>query len=176
MRGAIAGMLSVLIGLQPVSIEAWATQATQVGGTGAKDQGTRPQTLDPDADVLAASFKRLRRVLGERPPSKNNTPLKLDFYVEVVGHAPPIKLFFSEDLKPGPVAGAPPTHQDMLDLMTPQEFRSPSVPLFSLLAVGIQKLLTWDSDKRKREEAEKRKREEDERRLRLYGPAAGPPR
>jgi hypothetical protein len=176
MRGAIAGVLSVVIGLQPVVLRAQRGQATPSAEAGAGPQDARPSTPDPYGDVLAASFSRIRRALNERPPSKDSSGLKLDFYVEVVGQAPPIKLFYSDDLRPGAVPGGPPTHRDMLDLMTPQEFRSPSIPLASLVVTGIQKLLTWDSDRRKREEAEKRKKEQEERRLRLYGPAAGPPK
>jgi hypothetical protein len=93
------------------------------------------------------------------------TPLKLEFYVEVQGTAPPILLFQPGELATGPVPYGAPTHSDVLELFTPIEFRSPSMPLSTIAIMGIQKLLAWESNRarEKRAEEARQKRNEAER-------------
>ncbi len=178
MRKKIAGLLSVLIGFQPASLYAQsvsnpatpagqqAAPRTPEGGEGAKPSGV-------NYDLLSSSLVRIRRELKELPPSTSYTPLKLDFYVEVVAKAPAILLFTPQDLASvGPVPWGAPTHQEMLDLMTPQEFRSQTLPLSSLIVLGIKQLFKLEAERAKRQkEAEQRKKEQEAReKLRISPP------
>jgi len=87
------------------------------------------------------------------------------FYVEVQGTAPPILLFQPGELATGPVPYGAPTHSDVLELFTPIEFRSPSMPLSTIAIMGIQKLLAWESNRAREKRAEdaRQKRIEAER-------------
>ena len=103
---------------------------------------------------MGVSFERIKRELGDRAPSTNATPLKLDYYVEVTALAPLIELFTTPEFASGPVPGAPPTHREMVAHATRPEFRSPSVPIGSLAFVAVAKLVQWEIDRRKRKKAE----------------------
>lgn len=182
MRKTIAGLLSVLVGFEPAALHA------QSAATPAPPSGQQAVPKTPDGaeaakssgvnyDLLSSSIARLRRELKELPPSKSYTPLKLDFYVEVVAQAPPILLFTPEEVAPaGPVPWGPMTHQEFLDMVTPKEFRSQTLPIGSLIVLGIKQLFTLEKERAKRQkEAEQRKREQDEReKMRLTPP--GPPK
>ena len=49
------------------------------------------------------SFARIKRELRTLPPSTAQTPLKLEYYVEVQGLAPPIPIFMPGELTTGPL-------------------------------------------------------------------------
>ncbi len=66
--------------------------------------------------------------------------LKLEYYIEVYGTAPKLDLFADFDLRAGPVPFSPPTHQDFLDVVTPQGFRTPAMDLNALVAWLAQRL------------------------------------
>jgi hypothetical protein len=164
MRRLIAHLLVVLIGTQPALLH---------GQQGPTAQG-KPAAKPATADVLAASFERVRKALAESPPSENVTPLKLDYYVEVVGQAPAIQLFTPQDLAGGPVPGtAPPTHQDMLGVMTPEAFRAGSVPISTLAIMGVAQFIKWQraAEKRRQQEEAEKKRQQDEAAKKLAQPS-----
>ena len=172
MRRTLSALLVVLIGLEP----AW-LQAQQAGAAGANPQSPRPQARAvstaqpasadvPDIDALGMSFERIKRLLADRPPSSSQSPLKLNYYVEVVALAPRLQLFTREELAPtGAIPWGAPTHADIVNLLTPIEFRSPTVPISSLAIVGIMKLAKWQAERMKRQKAEedRRKRDDEER-------------
>ncbi len=102
--------------------------------------GPRPQDStggNPDllrAEELPVSLARIRRKLAQAPPSHTSL-LRLDIYIEVVGKAPAFHLFEGFDLHAGPVPYGAPTHSDMIRHVTPEEFRTPSIPLAPVLAL-----------------------------------------
>jgi hypothetical protein len=157
MHKALAALLGVLIGIQPALVRAEEGQAQTPAPAVA--QTPVPKTPGLDYDLLSASLVRLRRELAEQPPSRAYTPLKLDFYVEVTADAPPIVLFTPKDLEPvGPVPWGAMTHREFLDLVTPKEFRTPTIPIGSIVYYGIKQLIDWEREKAKRQkEAERRK-------------------
>ncbi|MBI3047585.1 MAG: hypothetical protein HYY76_04675, partial [Acidobacteria bacterium] len=60
--------------------------------------------------------------------------LNLRYTVEVYGQAPPIVLFGPEaNLESGPVPYGAPTHRDMIEHVTPREFRAPAADLSALI-------------------------------------------
>jgi len=172
MRRILAALLVVLIGLQP----AW-LHAQQAGAAGAQAQSPRVQTPAastpqsastdvPDIDALGMSFERIKRLLADRPPSNSQSLLKLHYYVEVVALAPRLQLFTREELAPtGVIPWGAPTHADIVNLLTPVEFRSPSVPISSLAIAGIVKLVQWEAARMKRKKAEEDRKKRDEEEL-----------
>jgi hypothetical protein len=155
MRRVLACVLACLVGLQPAIV--WAQQGAAASAPGSQAQpppSPSKQAQPPPFDALGVSFDRIKRELRQLPPSTANTPLKLEFYVEVQGTAPPILLFKPGELTTGPVPYGAPTHSDVLELFTPIEFRSPSMPLSTIAIMGIQKLLAWESNRAREKRAE----------------------
>ena len=106
--------------------------------------GPRPQVStggNPDllrAEEFPVSLARIRRKLAQAPPSHASL-LRLDVYVDVVGKAPAFHIFEGVDLQVGPVPYGAPTHSDLIRHVTPEEFRSPSVPLVA----PVMALFKW---------------------------------
>ena len=131
---------------------AWA-QAAQTPAPPAKPPGESPQST-VDASKLGVSLSRIKRELmqAEEAASKpDDERLKFAFTVEVVGQAP--KINFLEGF---PVSGAvpygSPTHQEVLDVLTPKYFRQPVMP-FSAIAVWAAQQM-WQKSKKSRCEQE----------------------
>jgi hypothetical protein len=165
MRRAFAGLLATLIGFQPAVL-----RAQQGGAAGAQFAPAPPppaaaQAQPPAFEALGLSFDRIKRALRLQPASTAQTPLKLEFYVEVFADAPPILLFQPGELATGPVPYGAPTHSDVLDLFTPMEFKSPSVPISSIAIMGLAKLIQWETNRARARRAEeaRQKRIEAER-------------
>ena len=166
MRRVLACVLACLVGLQPAIV--WAQQGAAGSASGAQPKPPPAPTQNqppPSFDDLGVSFERIKRGLRLTPASTAKTPLRLEFYVEVQGTAPPILLFQPGELATGPVPYGAPTHSDVLELFTPIEFRSPTMPLSTIAIMGIQKLLAWESNRAREQRAEdaRQKRIEAER-------------
>jgi hypothetical protein len=96
-----------------------------------------------DVDRLPISLERIQRELREPREQETRDGLNLRYLVQIYGAAPPIDIFNKEDnLKNGPVPYGAPTHQDMLEVMTPKEYRAP--------AMDFSALLRWLADKTKK--------------------------
>jgi hypothetical protein len=153
MRRAIAALL-VMLSVVPA---------------GAAAQGQAQPAIDPAK--LGVDLSRIKRELAEAGEHAGNgdDPLRLRFRVEVVGTAPKIDFLegFNVD---GPVPYGPPTHQEVLDVLTPREFRSPVIPFSALAVLAAQKL--YDYSRKKQCEAEI----EEYRRLVMQGVAVAAPR
>ncbi|MFO7693351.1 MAG: hypothetical protein R6V57_09730 [Vicinamibacterales bacterium] len=135
MRRVLACVVACLIGLQPAAV--WAQQSA------------------PSIDSLGLSFARIKRELRTLPPSTAQTPLKLEYYVEVQGLAPPIPIFRPGELTSGPVPYGAPTHSDMMSHVTPEEFKSPRIPVSGIVIMGLAKLLQWEAARAREERREK---------------------
>jgi hypothetical protein len=125
-----------------------------------------------DASKLGVSLDRIRRELApESTETFRADGLKLNVRVDVFGQAPPID-FVPEDfsLSFGPVPHSAPTHREHLDFVTPQQFRSPTVPVYGLAVWAAQKLA--DRSKKARCEEELR----NYRALVMQGVAVAAPR
>jgi hypothetical protein len=75
---------------------------------------------------LPVSLARIKRELRERESRPQSQRLKLSYYVAVVGANPQIDLFKNFDTRHGPVPMSAPTHQELFNQVTPQEFRAPA--------------------------------------------------
>jgi hypothetical protein len=99
-----------------------------------------PAASGIDADRLPIDLHRIERQLRQTSERQDYDGPRLRYYVDVYGTAPKIDLFAPEEsLTFGPVPGAAPTHREMLDFVTPQEFRSPPMDFSSFVR--------WLSDK-----------------------------
>ncbi len=97
--------------------------------TSAQDRQPRePRAAETTIDVsrLPLNLERIQRELRKSTIREERDGLMLRYQVEVYGRAPQIELFGPEDnLTTGPVPYGAPTHQEMIDHVTPREFRSP---------------------------------------------------
>jgi 1,4-dihydroxy-6-naphthoate synthase len=174
MRRVLAALVAFVVGVQPglLLAQSGGAAATAPSSQSKSTVASSPATLSskpvPDIDAMGVSFDRIKRMLGDRPPSDDKQGLKLNYYVEVMGLAPAIQLFTPQDLAPtGRIPYAAPTHRDILDVLTPIQYRSPSIPVGSLAIAAIIKLAQWEANRVKRLKAEdERKLREDEERRR----------
>lgn len=88
-----------------------------------------------DRIVKGLKFEEMR----ER---RTDSPLKLEFQVQVFGVAPRIDVLGDYDISAdGPIPYGAPTHQDFLNQLTPQAYRSPAMPLSSAALWAIGQLI-----------------------------------
>ncbi|HXH06471.1 MAG TPA: hypothetical protein VNI83_07750 [Vicinamibacterales bacterium] len=99
-----------------------------------------------DREALPVSLDRIRRELAQPPRRRSSNGLRLDYYVEVYGRAPKFELFRDADLTRGAVPYGPPTHREVLEVITPPEYRTPAADIGSALAA----LVRWLSERSNR--------------------------
>lgn len=131
----------------------FAQSSSQNGGAASAERA------DVDVSKLGVSLSRIRRELAQAEADEVNAddPLRLRFTVEVVGSAPPIDLLDGFAVE-GPVPYGPPTHEEVLNVLTPKEFRSPVVPFYSLAVLAAQKLSQYSRKKQCEAELEEYRR------------------
>jgi len=157
MRPVLAWVLACLVGLQPAGVRAQQGSAAGSASSEAQPPIAQATTVHavPSVESLGMSFARIKRGLRILPPSTAKTPLKLEYYVEVQGIAPPIPIFRPGELTTGPVPYGAPTHSDMMDHVTPLAFKAGTVPVSSLAIMGIAKLIQWEAQRAREERREK---------------------
>jgi hypothetical protein len=117
--------------------------------TDSAPQGSvNPDQLGVSLDRIRLRFQRT----GLFEPVFDSYKLKLSTYVDVVGKAPPLRLFgpdanLKNELTSRAVPFGGPTHRDMMQVMTPQEFRTPAMDMTALI-----EWLSRQFDKDKKEE------------------------
>ena len=95
-----------------------------------------------DAKRLGVDVARIQRQLRQAQVREERDGLNLRYTVEVYGKAPAINLFTEKDnIKNGRAPYGSPTHREMLEVMTPQEFRAP--------AADFSSLIRWLGDKKR---------------------------
>ena len=95
-----------------------------------------------DVGKLPVNLERIQRQLQQATVREERDGLNLRYVVDVYGRAPRIELFTKQDnLENGPVPYGAPTHRDMIQAVTPQEFRAP--------AADFSALFRWFADKAK---------------------------
>lgn len=139
MKPILAGGLAAALALGPVAARAQAA-----------DPAPAPAF---NASAMGISLSRIARRLDAESEARSEglSPLKLEYHVDVFGNAPQLRFFTGQDLIYGAVPGSAPTHRDMLNLVTPQAFRSPRVDFLSLVAgaamYGAKKAQQWNYDR-----------------------------
>ena len=85
-----------------------------------------PASGEVNVKLLPISLHRIQRELQQSASTESHECLRLRYQIDVYGRAPAIELFTEADnLRNGPVPYGAPTHRQMLEMMTPQEFRAP---------------------------------------------------
>jgi hypothetical protein len=91
---------------------------------------------------LPIDLSRIQRQLKQETAREERDGLNLRYFIPVYGQAPRIELFTNQDnLQNGPEPYGAPTHRDMINAVTPQEYRAP--------AADFSALLRWFADKSK---------------------------
>jgi len=96
---------------------------------------TAPAAAQETLDVskLPLDLERIHKVLKQGTVREERDGLNLRYTVEVFGQAPPLELFTpGESLTTGPVPDSAPTHRDMIEHVTPREYRAPPADLSAL--------------------------------------------
>lgn len=89
------------------------------------------------AEELGVSLARIQRRLNNLPDDDDKDVLRLNFYVQVYGRAPQLKLLDGFDVHNGPVPYGAPVHRDLLAAMRPSpQLYPPSIPLVNIAIPG----------------------------------------
>jgi hypothetical protein len=95
-------------------------------------QGQAPDTVD--VSRLPLNLERIQRGLRQSTTREESQGLKIRYVVDVFGQAPPLVIFRPEDnLVYGPVPYGAPTHKEMIEQVTPKEYRAPAADFSALL-------------------------------------------
>ncbi len=79
-----------------------------------------------DVDRLPLDLQRLERQLRASGERENWDGFRLRYSVEVFGKAPTLQFFDPKDVaSSGPIPYGAPTHKEMIEVMTPKEYRAP---------------------------------------------------
>jgi hypothetical protein len=134
-----AGLFVVLFGL---AVQAVAVLAQAPAPAAA----SRPAATAPAVDVnrLPVDLWRIGRQLQQaHRDTEERDGLNLRYQIEVFGRAPQLQLFTPEDnLRYGPVPYGAPTHQEIINHITPKEFSSP--------VMDFNALMRWLAEKSKK--------------------------
>jgi hypothetical protein len=102
--------------------------------------GASAQQNDVDVSRLPLDLQRIQRQLRQSASREQRDGLNLRYSIDVYGKAPRIDLLTpGESLRYGPVPNTAPTHSDMMQFWTPQEFRAP--------VMDFAAFMRWLSDK-----------------------------
>ena len=109
-------------------------------------QGARPNagdSVEVNVDQLPIDVARIQRGLRQTTVREERDGLlRLKYFIDVYGQAPPLSFFTRQDnLLNGPVPYGAPTHKEMMQMITPQEFRAP--------VADFGALMRWLADKAK---------------------------
>ena len=96
-----------------------------------------------DVDRLPLNLNRISRELKHAADLEQRDGLSLRYTIQIYGAAPPLDIFNEEtDLVNGPVPYGAPTHRELIDHVTPREYRPP--------VADFSALLRWLSDRNKK--------------------------
>ena len=95
---------------------------------GARAAAREPGAEAPAASALPVSLERIkRRMAAVREAGNGRKLLNLNYYVDVYARAPSIELFRDFDPDGEAVSYGSPTHLEMLEAVTPREWRPRAV-------------------------------------------------
>jgi hypothetical protein len=106
-------------------------------------QAASAQQTSVDVKRLPIDLAKVTRELRQSTATETHTGLNIRYRVDVYGQAPRIELFTKQDnLAYGPAPYGAPTHRDMIEHVTPQEYRAPYA--------DIGNLIRWLNDRSKK--------------------------
>ena len=115
----------------------------------AQDAPPSPAPETPiDATKLGVSLSRIQRGLfiAESRDQQRGDGMRLHFNVQVYGTSPKIEVLNGVDLFNGGVPGSAPSHRQMIEYVTPQIYRSPTMPVSALAVWAAPQV--WQKSKR----------------------------
>lgn len=96
---------------------------TGTSGSMAANPGVVATTID--VSRLPIDLQRIQSRFRQGQIREERNGLNLRYFVDVFAKAPELKLFTREDnLEYGPAPYGGPTHRDMMEVMTPREYRN----------------------------------------------------
>jgi hypothetical protein len=96
-----------------------------------------------DVDRLPIDMSKIRKELQRQGDREEREGLNLRYSLHVYGVAPRLQFFTEDDnLTTGPVPWGAPTHQEIINHITPQEFRAP--------VADFSALMRWLADRQKK--------------------------
>jgi hypothetical protein len=102
-----------------------AAQAVEPTGTGGNTASTPGVVATIDVSRLPVDLQRIRQRFRENTVREERNGLNLRYFVDVFAKAPNLVLLTKEDnLVWGQVPNSTPTHADMIEAMTPREYRN----------------------------------------------------
>jgi hypothetical protein len=112
--------------------------ATLAGAQEARPTNAGGSTVDLSGATVqryGVDLRRIQRALRQSTERQDSNGLNIRYIIDVYGTAPRIEILDpkTDNLRMGPVPYGAPTHQQMLDVMTPQEFRAPAADFSSLM-------------------------------------------
>lgn len=104
----------------------------------AQQAQARPAPAQSDArvnvDRLPLDLERIERQLRQTPERQDWDGFRLRYFVDVYGKAPRLQFFEPGDVLPSkPIPYGAPTHKEMVDMMTPKEYRAPAMDFSALM-------------------------------------------
>ena|SRR5882672_8584473 len=97
-------------------------------------QAAAAQQTTIDVKRLPLDLTKVTRELRQSAATESHSGLRIRYAIAVYGQAPRIELFTRQDnLLNGPVPYGAPSHRDMIDQVTPIEYRAPGADLSALL-------------------------------------------
>ena len=152
----IAALLVAILAV-PTGALAQAAQAPTAEpspGRSTEPQPSAESATTVDASKMGVDLSRIKRELVQADEAEeSDSPLRLRFTVQVVGVAPKIDLLEGFKLS-GAIPYGAPTHQEILEVFTPQAYRSPTIPFSALAVLAAQKLSQYSNKRRCEEELE----------------------
>src|SRR6476659_3161707 len=101
------------------------------------------QQTSVDVKRLPIDLAKVTRDLKQSAATESRSGLNLRYRIDVYGQAPRIELFTKEDnIGYGRAPYGAPSHQEMIDHVTPQEYRAPYA--------DIGNLIRWINDKKQK--------------------------
>ena len=92
------------------------------------------QQTSVDVKRLPLDLAKVTRQLRQTAGTETHNGLHIRYSVDVYGQAPRIEFFTKQDnLATGPVPYGAPTHRDMINQVTPIEYRAPIMDFSSLV-------------------------------------------
>lgn len=133
-RHSVTAAALLLLGLAQPALAQSAAQPTGTSGRG----GDAVTVVD--VSRLPVDIRRIEREFRQTTIREERDGLNLRYFVEVYGRAPELVILTEQDnLFYGPVPYGAPTHREMLEMMTPKEYRAP--------AADFGNLFRWLADK-----------------------------
>jgi hypothetical protein len=121
--------LAVIL-LLTMSGASWAQTSQSAPPASAAQQNDGPVNVDR----LPLDLVRVERRLRQSTERENWDGFRLRYTVEVFGAAPRLQFFEPKDVLPsGPIPYGAPTHKEMVDQMTPREFRQQPMDFSALM-------------------------------------------